>query len=547
MTKGDKNIWVKDLIGDDYKEWSKENVILDCGTGSGKSYFCIHILGQYAKENGKKLLYLCNSRKLYRQKIDEVKGLKLIDTIWVTTYQTLQQKLKEGKWIRKQYDYIIVDECHYFFSDALFNDCTDVAYKYITREKESVIIWVSATAKAFINWLQENEEVKEERIYTIPKDYSYVKQLYIYQREDLVPLLTDILAEDTESKIVVFCNSAKRILELSDHFGKSANYFCSNSCNNRKVKNLCGYNYVSYKEYNKETDSLEEKRYRTIKDCIANVDNKITFEKRILFTTSVLDNGIDLKDENIKHVFSELSDIDLMLQSFGRKRPINENDTCTFYLREYKANEVQGFININKKQLEPIDMYLDDYDKFCKKYGRDRNALSKMSTFYLRFKENGDNEIGLNTCRYLKYKIDSANFKKMAKVGHLSVALEALGEDLTNMRKRVIVNKKEIDLFMDYLKSLEGKMVYTQDKEELEKKFELTGKTLRNVGINTVNGALRDTYINDSSYVSIPQFINKDEKGKLLKDNYRKLPDGTSNPNKNKRYWILTWIPKQNT
>ena len=29
--------WVSDVIGNDYKKWSNEFVVLDCGTGSGKS------------------------------------------------------------------------------------------------------------------------------------------------------------------------------------------------------------------------------------------------------------------------------------------------------------------------------------------------------------------------------------------------------------------------------------------------------------------------------------------------------------------------------
>ncbi len=61
MTNGSKKkLWVSELIGNDYKNWKNEFVILDCGTGCGKSYFCIHVLGNYAKLQKKKILYLCN-------------------------------------------------------------------------------------------------------------------------------------------------------------------------------------------------------------------------------------------------------------------------------------------------------------------------------------------------------------------------------------------------------------------------------------------------------------------------------------------------------
>ena len=58
-----KQKWVSDIIKDDYKKWKNEFIILDCGTGCGKSYFCLHILGNYIKRQHKKMLYLCNRRE----------------------------------------------------------------------------------------------------------------------------------------------------------------------------------------------------------------------------------------------------------------------------------------------------------------------------------------------------------------------------------------------------------------------------------------------------------------------------------------------------
>ena len=34
--------------------------------------------------------------------------------------------------------------------------------------------------------------------------------------------------------------------------------------------------------------------------------NHITFDRRILFATSVLDNGVDLKDVKIKHILGDI-------------------------------------------------------------------------------------------------------------------------------------------------------------------------------------------------------------------------------------------------
>ena len=52
---------VTDLIGDSYKYFRQgEHIILDCATGSGKTYFVLNVLGNWCKLNNKRILYLCN-------------------------------------------------------------------------------------------------------------------------------------------------------------------------------------------------------------------------------------------------------------------------------------------------------------------------------------------------------------------------------------------------------------------------------------------------------------------------------------------------------
>lgn len=42
-----------ELIGDVYKSWDNTRVILDGGTGTGKTYFTLNVLGKYAQQNNK--------------------------------------------------------------------------------------------------------------------------------------------------------------------------------------------------------------------------------------------------------------------------------------------------------------------------------------------------------------------------------------------------------------------------------------------------------------------------------------------------------------
>lgn len=522
-----KQKWVSNIIGTDYKNWKNEFVILDCGTGSGKTYFCLHILGIYAKNQNKKILYLCNRRKLRNQIFDEIKRLRLLNVIYVTSYQALQRDIQDGKKI-PYYDYIVADECHYFTTDAKFNEYTDVSYDFLMKKKDSVVLWVSATAKTFFRWLVDKGKVKKKYIYRVDKDYSYVKKLYFYQKEELVAIIDDILENEPTSKILVFCNSASRMEEMNKVYGDNANYFCSSTSSSTKLKSMCGY------------DSKTKK----VVDCIKQLpDERVTFEKRILFTTTVLDNGVDLKDKDIKHIFSEIFDVDSLIQSLGRKRSIDKDDTCTFYIREFQPKAIQGLLNINKAQLEPVQSYKNSYDDFYKIYGngKKRRQVAKNKIFYSFFAEDKRfSKIKVNECKYRKYEQDNNILVQMKEVGHIPILNYFLGEELSSKSEYIVIDVKQNDTFMEYLKSIEGKNLFQEDRERIKEEFETIGVKLRYIGINTFNGALDDVY----KELYQCRFYNKSCDGKYYIDSRRKLDDGSINPNRDKKFWLLENRPK---
>lgn len=115
------NVYMSDLIGDAYTTWKDCLVILNGGTGSGKSYFVINVLIPYYVNQNKQILYLCNREKLEYQIKPQINHYPPV-TVW--TYQRLQAKLRKKKNLPK-YDLIVSDECHYFWTDAKFNSYYD--------------------------------------------------------------------------------------------------------------------------------------------------------------------------------------------------------------------------------------------------------------------------------------------------------------------------------------------------------------------------------------------------------------------------------------
>ena len=505
-----------DLIEDKYKSWKDTRIILDGGTGSGKTYFVLNKIGKYAKECNCKILYLCNRSKLRDQTYGDIKKLKLQDTVIVMTYQSLQNRIKH-KDTFPHYDYIIADECHYFTNDALFNEYTDLSYKYLKHQSKNVVIYISATAKVFFHWMKQKEIVTQEHYFSIPKDYSYVDKVYFYDKKYLIPQIDKILEEEKDSKIIVFCNSITRMLELYKKYENQADYAASQ--NAVKVKDICNEKCV-----------CEHK------------DGTVTFDKRILVTTKVLDNGINIKDKKVKHIFSEILDADSAIQALGRKRRTSEDDTCTFYLKNYSGQAIQGLINANEYQLKPVMTYRIKYDEFLNKYGQNRKRIRNNKIFYTKFSNDKDkNNIAFNEMRLNKYLMDNTILGDMKEGSYKSVMIGLIGYSLADKVEELEINIEEKDGFLEYLKSIEGKWLYSAERKEVVKRFEDIGVKLRRQGINTLNGALQDFYENRYKC----RFRNKqiDENGNLTKkslvDYRRTLEDGSINPMRNKAYWIL--------
>jgi DNA or RNA helicases of superfamily II len=119
--------------------YPKPRVLISAPTGSGKNYFVIHRLFDYAKRNGKTILYVGNRIALGRQQKQELAKRMNNDTglghedvvnreqfehVAVKSYQNLASEMTQNPaWI-KSFDFVVFDECHFFYSDALFNSNT---------------------------------------------------------------------------------------------------------------------------------------------------------------------------------------------------------------------------------------------------------------------------------------------------------------------------------------------------------------------------------------------------------------------------------------
>ena len=178
-----------------------------------------------------------------------------------------------------EYDYIILDEAHYLYQDAPFNKNTETIIELIEKYRSSkIIVLLSATPDLLKKYL------RIDKPYFFKADYSYIKEVQYYTKRDT---LDEIISKiKKKEKIVVFADSKDRLKELHSEYPNSA-YLDASNKKRRKV-----FNQI-----------IERERF----DC------------RILFTTRVSDNGINLTDKDIKHIIIETTDIVEFMQCFTRR------------------------------------------------------------------------------------------------------------------------------------------------------------------------------------------------------------------------------------
>lgn len=458
--------YITEIIGNEYQSWNNENIFFDSGTGTGKSTFIFDVLIPYAKEEGKNVLFLTNRKPLYESFKNRIKKH---DNAKLITYQGLQAKINRGESI-PHYDYIFADEAHYIISDATFNGYTDVSFEFLTNQHDNVVIYSSATMKYLIALLEGLHKVKQDRIYSIAKDTSYIDGIYFYEKEELTELINDIQEQNPSDRIVVFVNSTKRQDELHAIYGDRAYYMRSATRARGKLPK-----YIE-------------------NDCI----NENTFDKQLLITTKVLDNGIDLKDISIKHIFCEIVDLESAVQAIGRKRSISENDHCNIYIADYdKEREILGgFLSECRKHLDLYREYKEDPEQFIRSNPDSRNTIRFNKIFYSELSNSGNGTLKANMIVYLKYLFDEATLTKMlakTKNAYKNVLLDYMGDEYRAKVKELehIVIAK--DNFTNFMETIKGKKLFKEDQKTLKQKFtELLGLKDKHMGLHTMNGKLQD-------------------------------------------------------
>lgn len=271
--------------------------------------------------------------------------------------------------VEQEFDYLVLDEAHYMFQDSSFNLNTDTILNMIERYRKSkIIILLSATADLLTKYFSS----RITKTYSAEADYSYIKFVYCYEKKDTILKIIDRIPQD--EKIVVFGCNKDRLQELN--------------------KRYPGSEYLS--SDNKATSHVFQQIVED--EC---------FDCRILFTTKVLDNGINLKDTAIKHIIIEQADMVEFIQCLGRKRIADESDTVTLYFYDSFQN-ITGLYGRLDSQMKIALEYFQL---------KENNLLDDFKARYLRKELPNffDNQSNLIYPTYYKAKEDYIFYRAITK------------------------------------------------------------------------------------------------------------------------------------
>ncbi len=364
--------YISDVIKTDYENWSQNQVVfISAPTGSGKTTFVLKNLIEYAVSKQQKILYLVNrsilkehiQKKINLDVMRKLRSKKLIDLndsvnniIEVELYQTIELKYKDNPQYlngeNSKFDYIIADECHYFFADSTFNTYTQLSYEWIINQKNSILIFMSATIdriekkictdicheiegekEMHFSIYNENDPDKKCDIrrmakkYSAECDYSYLNWNVLENTEDITQHI-----ESEGRKWLIFVDSIKKGQEID------------RLLNDAEIDSK----FIDAKSRN--CDELSE--------TVNSIVKLEKYEQQVIVATSVMDNGISIKDMELRNIIIMADVPEEFIQMLGRKRRFSDSERLDVYILRRTKGEFEKRKEKVEKHIEFIECFL---------------------------------------------------------------------------------------------------------------------------------------------------------------------------------------------
>lgn len=415
--------YIADLIGEDYKTWGEKKIIISAPTGAGKTTFVIRILLAFHFMLRHKVLILCNRRLLREQYWSE--AVRLFDTykdmtsgVDIKTYQQVSEDIKSGvspKNLFQGYSCIVCDEVHFFISDADFNPFGTfvLLQALLFAGLRHQMLFLSATMD------QVQEELKN----------TFERCIQGYFRQNGAEISRECrewkeynfswLADYTRFQCIAVPDNETLMRNLATSGGKSV-VFYDDRAEGERLKTYaiekCGLKSRRIVVLN--SDDMEKPQNTNLVEKLALCNR---FDEKILITTSVLDNGISLHDDEIENIAIITDSKVSFLQMLGRVRLGKRESVNLYFVLRSSTVFRNRYIRLEKvlnlyERAESYNIRLDTF---------------KVLHQLLSESENGDGKELRQIYVISKDDLDYCSFvgqKAYAAYGNARIVVNAFGK-----------------------------------------------------------------------------------------------------------------------
>lgn len=443
----EKKKYYSDIIStEQIDKWYKNRdiVCLNGGMGAGKSQFVFDKVLKRAlqRDDVEQIIILSNRAKL-KEQLQKRYNLSIASyeelLYWgdkrgfmlITTYQAFDmftqsvQDMKDSvkwKWIETDKTIIICDEFHYFLGDSWNGTTSNCLDKVMLYNCNTYLL--SATATETLKYIKTKYR-RDIEVIPLQTDYSHI----------ILKSYSELTARNTATAQQII----EEVLNTSDT--AKVLYFRNNKGLIETMQTNILLSYGDVVQVCKSGDNTA-------------TDNNHKLLKRVTLTTSTLDNGIDIIDDDLQVIIIDLIDLYSVIQAIGRKRTTTPT---TIYICERSIQQLNGFrdlINHDTRQLTHTERY---YNILRLSWLNQYKQSGVVATVYKNLKTSG-----------IKWQraIDLKSFKdylRRCRTKHIEVDMLKLKKHFSHFGID-ITEKTYVNTLNNHLISLEIDEKFTQNK-----------------------------------------------------------------------------------
>lgn len=493
-------MFLTEKIGNNYKFWEGGEIFIESQTGTGKTTFVLDVLVPYAMEKGREVLFLSNRFLLKEQikakvakkqgvEIEEyvlVEGEEEFDGITIMTYQKLQKICQHlgvfeyADKIRKRYFFVVFDEAHYILQDSTFNPEILYLLQFV-KAYTGTEIFLSATMDELPEFLMDwkyGDNIDFGNCLNFP-------ELSLYEIRRISSIITGFhhwvwkykfVEKACKCEVKIFENFEELLPQINQKNNEKWMIFMGNKSKMSEYKKLikvpCDFLTADSAKLDETAELINEIRLQE------------RFPNKVLLTTKILDNGINIKDKKVKNIVIDTDCKTEFLQMLGRKRILDGDDKFRLFIPQKSSSYFSGLL---KLRVEPALDFLKSEHSTSEllRYIHDKEIWKLISNFYTEYRGG----LLYNPAGKFKLEMEKGFYERM--IGEMkndpwAFAKEQMnwlhmGEDFSEEMSITYQNyKRHIREISDFIKKCEGVKI---GKSEQEKFRELFTKELEIRGI----------------------------------------------------------------